>query len=273
MNRRKKHKSLMVDEYIKDLLVSIIIPVYNDGDNLIAAVDSAINQVGVTLEVIVVDDSSTQNIRKIISRYLENQNVTYIRNSVNMGVAKSRNIGVTKAKGDYIAYLDSDDWWDCDKLRRQIEIVYEKNADIVCTGRELALDNGTLTGKLIHVNREIEFEMLIKHNSIACSSVLIKRELALKYPMHNDEYHEDYINWLEITKDKHKVYGIDEPLLKYRMSVGGKSRNRLKSMYMTYKSYQIVGLGRLKAVLCTCSHVINGIKKYKCLINETRGMK
>lgn len=246
-----------------NIQVSVVIPVYNEGENLVEAIESALNQNGVIVEVIVIDDCSTQNIKVYMERYRENNNVVYIRNNINLGVAKSRNIGVKKARGNFIAYLDSDDWWDLDKLSKQLKIISNNNVDIVCTGRELALDNGALTGTIVHVNKVIEHRKLLKHNSIACSSVLMKRALALQYPMHDDQYHEDYINWLEITKRNYTVYGIDEPLLKYRLSLGGKSRNRLKSAYMTYKSYQIVGIGRVKAVMYTFSHIINGIIKYR----------
>lgn len=246
-----------------EILVSVIIPVYNDGENLIKAVDSAINQNGVHVEVIVIDDCSSQNIKMYLDKFEDLKNIIYFKNEINVGVANSRNIGVGLAKGNYIAYLDSDDWWDKDKLSKQLNIFEQTDVDLVCTGRELVLDNGVPTGKIIHVNDVLDYKAILKHNSIACSSVMMRRELALKYPMHHDKYHEDYINWLEITKASYRVCGIDEPLLKYRMSIGGKSRNRIKSAYMTYKTYKVVGVSRLNAAFCTLSHVLNGVIKYR----------
>lgn len=252
----------MTNKFNSDIQVSVVIPVYNDNENLIKAINSALNQIDVLIEVIVVDDCSTQDLQKAIANFINMENFTYIRNIKNLGVAMSRNIGVTNARGRYIAYLDSDDWWDCNKLIKQVSLANDYDADIVCTGRELAMDNGKLTGKIIHVRSVIDYKNLLKHNSVSCSSVLIKRELAKKYPMHCDMYHEDLINWLEITRDNYKIYGIDEPLLKYRLSTGGKSRNRLKSMYMTYKSYRESGVDRVKSIRSTGSHILNAINKY-----------
>lgn len=252
----------MANKIDNEILVSVVIPVYNDSNNLIVAINSAFSQLGVSIEVIVVDDCSTEDINKTITKFKKKHNFTYVRNDKNLGVAMSRNIGVAKAKGTYIAYLDSDDWWDSDKLLKQVQFANVNNAEIVCTGRELVSDKGDLTGKVIHVRSVIDYKQLLKHNCVSCSSVLIKRDLALKYPMHSDTYHEDLINWLEITRDYYEIYGIDEPLLKYRMSANGKSRNRLKSMHMTYKSYREIGVERIEALKCTGSHILNGFKKY-----------
>lgn len=254
-------KDIAKERYFDDL-ISIIIPVYNDRKNVVQAIKSAYEQIYVNKEIIIIDDASQDDIQNMLMEYLDNKDFTYIKLQSNQGVAAARNLGVSLAKGTYIAYLDSDDWWDKDKLYKQLQVAVKNDADIVCTGRELVYDNGILTGKIIHVENEISYDKLLLHNCISCSSVLIKRAIALKYPMHDDCYHEDFINWLEITKDNHIVYGIDEPLLKYRLSKGGKSRKKLKSIYMTFMSYKTVGISSIQAILYTMSHLLNGLKKY-----------
>lgn len=245
----------------QNISVSVIIPVYNN-EHIFKAVKSAYDQVNIIKEVIVIDDASTIDILSTLEEYKNRDDFTYIKNIKNQGVAISRNIGVKSARGDYIAYLDSDDLWDKNKLRKQLDKALEKNADIVCTGREIINENGITTGRIIHVKNEISYKNLLKHNSISCSSVLLKRKVALEYPMHDAHFHEDFINWLEITKSNRIIYGIDEPLLKYRLSPNGKSRNKLKSAYMTYMSYKMTGIINSKALMYTILHLVNGVIKY-----------
>ena len=123
--------------------------------------------------------------------------------------------------------------------------------------------DGTSTGKYIPVKEKLTYRELLKHNSINCSSVLIKREVIKEFPMEHDDSHEDYITWLKILKKYHYGAGINEPLLKYRLSEGGKSRNKWKSAAMTYKVYRYMGLGRGKSAVLFVSYAVHGLWKYR----------
>ena len=125
------------------------------------------------------------------------------------------------------------------------------------------LPNGHTTGKYIPVKERITYHDLLKHNSINCSSVLLKREDALAFPMTHDDSHEDYITWLKILRRGGFAVGINKPYLKYRLSEGGKSRNKLKSAAMTYQVYRYVGYGRLKSLLFFISYAVHGVWKYR----------
>lgn len=93
-----------------------------------------------------------------------------------------------------------------------------------------------LTGKYIPVKSRLDYHELLKHNSINCSSVPILREVGTGLPMEHDDSHEDYITWLKVGAKKHgHATGINKPYLKYRLSQGGKSRNKAKSAIMTYQ--------------------------------------
>lgn len=241
--------------------VSVVIPVYNCAQYIVKAIESAYMQ-NVSLEVIVINDNSSDNIEQVLSKYLHYDNFVYIKNNTNIGVAKSRNIGVKIAKGKFIAYLDSDDWWREDKLIKQLKLIKEKNCVLCYTARELVSETGISTGRVINVRDSINYSQLLLHNSISCSSVLVKKEVALNFPMEYSKYHEDFITWLKILKYNGQVYGIDEPLLLYRLSKKGKSRNKLKSIVMTFGGYRIIGISRSRAFILTCSHLLHGIIKY-----------
>ena len=180
-----------------------------------------------------------------------------------MGAARSRNRGVKEARGKYIAFLDADDWWEKGKLKAQTEVMEQTGCAICSTGRELMTPDGRTTGKYIPVKERITYRELLKHNSINCSSVLLRREDALAFPMEHDDSHEDYITWLRILRKGGFAIGINRPYLKYRLSEGGKSRNKLKSAAMTYQVYRYVGYGPLKSLFFFVSYALHGIWKYR----------
>ena len=92
-------------------LVSVIMPVYNGEKYIRKAVESVYEQ-GVSLELLVIDDGSTDHTEEVLSAYEGREDFRYIKNEQNMGAAGSRNRGVGLAQGTYIAFLDADDWWE-----------------------------------------------------------------------------------------------------------------------------------------------------------------
>ena len=243
-------------------LVSVIMPVYNGEKYIRQAVESVYEQ-GVSLELLVIDDGSTDHTEEVLSAYEGREDFRYIKNEQNMGAAGSRNRGVKLAKGDYIAFLDADDWWEKGKLKAQTEVMEQTGCAICSTGRELMTPDGRTTSKYIPVKERITYRELLKHNSINCSSVLLRREDALAFPMEHDDSHEDYITWLRILRKGGFAAGINRPYLKYRLSEGGKSRNKLKSAAMTYQVYRYVGYGPLKSLFFFVSYALHGIWKYR----------
>lgn len=246
---------------VKEPMVSVIIPAYNCANFIGKAIESVLEQ-KVKTQIIVINDRSNDMLDQRINNYKNRNDFIYIKNSKNLGVAETRNLGVRIAAGKYIAFLDADDWWEPDKLEKQLEIMEKENCILSCTGRQLVDKYGKKTGKVIHVKEKIRYEELLRHNSIACSSVLLLRDVALKYPMKFSEVHEDYLTWLQILEKYRQVRGIDEPLLLYRLSEKGKSRNKLKSAKMTYGVYRKLGKGKGSSFMLTASHLAHGILKY-----------
>jgi len=122
----------------KKNLISIVIPVFNGAKFISKALDSVFNQNYTSIEVIVVDDGSTDTSNKIIKSY----DVTYFRQN-NLGVASARNRGIELAKGEFIAFLDQDDIWLPDKLRKQINhLQNHQNIGYVISKQMLYLEDG-----------------------------------------------------------------------------------------------------------------------------------
>lgn len=246
---------------MQDVLVSVIIPSYNCGCYIEQAIESVLKQ-SVKVEIIIIDDASSDDTKKKISKYKEKGEVHYIRNEKKQGVSKSRNRGIAMARGEYIAFLDADDWWDFHKLQRQLNCIKENQCILCYTGRELYTEQGDSIGKVIKVKEMLTYPELLHHNSISCSSVLLRTEVAKEFPMEHDEVHEDYLVWLRILRKYKKACGINEPLLKTRLTVNGKSRKKWKTFQMTYGVFRYLGMGKLQSLYYMGNHIVRSGIKY-----------
>lgn len=241
--------------------VSVVMPAYNAGSYIAQAIESVLSQ-EVPLELLVIDDCSSDNTVDIVKQYTEDERVVLICNQQNQGAAESRNIGIRRARGKYLAFLDADDWWQQGKLKLQCRKLQETGMALCCTGRELMNADGSSRGKIIGAPQVITYAMLLRTNSIACSSVVMKTEAAREFYMSHDELHEDYILWLKVLKKYGNACGINQPMLKSRMSQGGKSRNKLKSARMHFGVYRLMGIGRLASCYYFLMYMFHGIRKY-----------
>lgn len=242
------------------ILVSVILPVYNGADHVRQAIESVYLQ-DVPLEIVAIDDGSDDGTWEILKEYAGRDDFHAIHHEKNQGVARARNQGVRQARGRYVAFLDADDWWEKDKLRMQIHLLRKTGRVLSSTGRMLCRSDGSSTGRYIPVKKEITYHDLLLHNSIACSSVVMKRETALEFPMEHDEIHEDYYTWLRILEKYGAASGLNRPLLNYRLG-GSKSGNKVKSARDTYRVYRCMGFGRVKSGAFFLSYAAHGVWKY-----------
>ena len=135
-------------------VVSVIMPAYNCEKFIAKAIESVLVQ-NVSLELIILNDCATDGTERVIQQYLSDQRIRYVKNDRNMGVARTRNEGVRMAMGEYVAFLDSDDWWEREKLSKQLALIKKEKKVLCSTGRELVDINGNLTGREIPVKETI----------------------------------------------------------------------------------------------------------------------
>lgn len=244
-----------------EVIVSVIIPVYNGRLYIEDAINSVLNQT-IKTEIIVIDDASNDGTDLILQPYIIKNEIIYTCNYTNQGVAFSRNKGIQLAKGEYIAFLDCDDWWHKDKLSKQIAVLKMTKAPFCYTGRELFNEHASTLRQFIRAPLKVTYNDLLYTNVIACSSVVIRKEIALEIPMVHDELHEDYIMWLLVLRKYNFACGINEPLLKTRLTQGGKSRNKLKTFRMTFGVYRYIGINRIMSIFYTINHVIRSGLRY-----------
>lgn len=246
-------------------LISVVMPAYNAEKTIEQSIQSVIIQTYKNWELIVIDDCSIDRTWDILCTIAKlNKRIFPFKNSINSGVSVTRNSGVSRAKGEWIAFLDSDDVWASDKLEKQVDIINNKtDAALIFTGSAFINTVGESANYILHVPETISYQSLLKQNLISCSSVLVKKELMIQYPMQHDGMHEDYAVWLQILRDKRFAYGINEPLLIYRLSSDSKSGDKKKAALMTYKVYRYLGLNHFKASYYFGCYVWRNIKKYR----------
>ena len=211
---------------IKDQ-VSIIIPTYNHGNYIGKCIESIICQTYNNWEAIIVNNNSTDNTIEIIKNF--NDNRISVLNINNQGIiAKSRNIGIQHAKGDYIAFLDSDDWWYSNKL----DVIMSKKEDADFIYHHLDIYRNDKKTNKKHRVRPLKtpvFEdLMINANAITNSSVVVKKNILLKAGSLSEDVElkavEDYDLWLKISRVTNSFLLIPEYLGGYLIS-GSNSSN------------------------------------------------
>lgn len=248
------------------MLVSVIMPAYNAEKYIRQAIDSVRAQTYSDWELIVVDDASKDNTNAIVSEYCrEDSRVKLLRNPKNQGVSHTRKNGVEAAAGEWIAFLDSDDAWQPEKLEKQLALQKEYNAKLIFTGSAFMDSEGRPLEWVLHAPEKIEYRQLLKQNLISNSSVLIEKKAYQECAVLADDMHEDFACWLRFLRKGNTAYGVDEPLLIYRLSAQSKSGNKLKAAKMNWKTYRAVGMNVFVTSYYMIWYTINGLKKYSQL--------
>lgn len=259
--------------------ISVIIPLYRKEKYIGQAMESVINQTyDGRVELIVIDDCSPdasfetakEAAAGLSSVRPEIRKIKLLQNEKNMRVAATRNRGTVEAEGEYICFLDADDFWDETKLENQVKHLescleneaFKDGPVLLCTAREYVDEDGSLTGRIVHVPDVITYDEMLKTNLIPCSSVMVKKSAALDFPMKRDDLAEDYICWLEIIRKYGPAAGLDEPHMKYREIKGSKSADKLQAAKAQYRAYRLMGLSPFKSFRYLISYAVNGIRKH-----------
>ena len=247
-------------------LVSVIMAAYNAEKTIEQSINSVLNQTYPAVELLVVDDYSQDRTVKLVENIMARENrVRLIYNKENSGVSYTRKHGLEEAKGAWIAILDSDDIWAPEKLEKQIILQKKMNADLLFTGSAFMDSDGQPIDWYLHAPSEVTYRHLLKQNVLSNSSSLVRKELYEKYYAVGDGMHEDFAVWLGILKEGKKAYGVDEPLLTYRIAKSSKSGNKIKAAKMNWNTYRYIGLNPLSAFYYECWYVVKGLMKYKNL--------
>jgi teichuronic acid biosynthesis glycosyltransferase TuaG len=232
-------------------LVSVIIPTFNADEFIAATIQSVLTQSHTDLELFVVDDCSSDDTVKIVREIsYSDSRLTLIELPENYGgPAGPRNIGVSKAVGKWICFLDADDLWHFSKLSRQLEIM-EMTGMSFCATRYTRFNGEAGFDTFEFLSEQFKFEKYTfrqqcSRNRIANSSVMLAASLLRANPFYEShDYHavEDMQCWLKILESGDDCVVLDAPLIGYRVSENQISRNKLmmaKKFFMVIKNYRL----------------------------------
>ncbi len=182
------------------LLISVIIPTYNRGWIIKEAIDSVLTQNYPDFELIVVDDGSTDDTQNILAEY---KSRIRILQQDNKGVSAARNYGIDKARGDYLAFLDSDDIWLQNKITTQVNFFKQDPESLICQTQEIWIRNGKrVNPKKYHKKYSgMIFEKTLPRCLVSPSAVMIKKSLIEEVGCFDETLPacEDYDLWLRIS--------------------------------------------------------------------------
>ena len=222
-------------------LVSIIMPYYNKKNYFLKSINSALKQTYINLEIIIIyDDQSRDDLEYIESCIKNDSRVKIIFNDNNKGVAYSRNKAISIARGEYIAFLDCDDYWETNKIEIQLNFMLTHGYDFSHTTYQVINYNEKIV-RTIRAQQTLKYKKLLKSCDIGLSSVILKRKLLsdMKFPELKTK--EDFVLWLNLAKKSVDLAGLDKALMFWRQtpnSLSGSILQKLKDAFKVYHLYE-----------------------------------
>lgn len=252
-----------VRKYV-DCMVSVITPVYNTEKNLKKMIDSALNQTYSDIELILVDDCSSDSSQEIIKEYIKKyDNIIYFRQEKNLGAGAARNKALELASGQYVAFLDSDDVWYKDKIEKQILLMKEMKTPFCYTAIEMIDENDNVIKAKRKIKSTCNYNYLLKNTIIATSSVVVDRCCLGDFRMPLRRGGQDYATWLMLLRNNVVAYGIDEALTQYRVSNNSLSSNKFKSLKQVWEiQTKDENINKIQALINLMFFCLNAFKKY-----------
>ena len=246
-------------------LVSVVMPAYNAEKYIADAIRSVLRQTLTDLELIVIDDGSVDKTAQIVREMAGiDERIRFCPNEKNMGTARSRNRGMDLSRGEYVAFLDSDDNWHPRKLEKQMQMMENTRAELVYCSYAIVDGDGAKRCRDFLVPETIDLDGLLKENVIGCSTVLLNRSTAESCRFRDDFYHEDYVLWLQMLQSGCRMAGVREVLVDYRYHPDSRAGNKLASAQRRWKIYrEYLNMPFVESVKYLRYYAMAGLKKYK----------
>jgi len=223
------------------MLASVIMPYYRKKNYFKEAYYSALNQSIKNIEIIIIYDDRDRSELNFIKNIIKNKkNTKLIINKKQLGVGASRNAGISIAKGKYICFLDCDDIWKKNKLSYQIKFMKKNFLDFTHTSYSVINQRGRFLYSL-KAKKELNYDNLILSCDVALSTVVMKRDIFKHYKFTKITTKEDYLLWLQLSKDSVKIIGIDKIFTYWRKvnnSLSSSTSQKIKDAFKIYRIYE-----------------------------------
>ncbi len=244
-------------------LVSVIMPSYNCGRFVEETIRSVQSQTYQNWEIIFIDDNSTDDtISRVSAMREKDERIQIFQNVSNRGAAISRNIALKEAKGRWIAFLDSDDLWEPEKLEHQIKFMEEKGYHFSYTCRDQIDENGKPLGVMMSGPKHITKKDMFNYCWVGCQSVMYDADVVGLIQIVDIKKNNDYAIWLKAIK-RADCYLLDEYLAHYRVRSGSISRHSKGALIKWH--YRLFRLSENMSVVgacyCTLRNLVYGVYK------------
>lgn len=247
-------------------LVSIITPNYNCEKYIVETIESVLSQTYQNWEMLIIDDCSTDKSRDIILEYSKKDcRIKYIFMEKNSGAAFCRNSGIELSKGKYLAFLDSDDIWTTDKLKKQIEFMEKEDVDFTYSKYTHIDEEGNSLRLRARIPSKLSYQSMLFHCYTGCLTVVYNQEKLGKIYGPNISKSNDYGLFLQVLKKVSKARGIKENLAFYRIRKNSISRNKWKKFTPHFNLLnKIEGINKISSLFYIITNVlIKKVYKYE----------
>ena len=219
-------------------LISVIIPYYKKKEYIISSINSVLNQTYKNLEIIIIyDDLNKEDLNLLKKIKKKDKRIKIYINKKNLGAGRSRNKGIKLSKGVFVAFLDSDDLWKKNKLKKQIFFMKKNGINASHTSYTIINSNNKIVGS--RNAKDMSYKLLLKSCDIGLSTVILKKEIITsKIKFANIKTKEDYVLWLKITLNNNKIFALKDNLTKWRKLEDSLSSSKLQKIYDGYLVYR-----------------------------------
>ena len=223
-------------------LVSVIIPYYKKRNHVRETLVSVINQSYDDLEVIIIYDDTNLNDFEFLQKIAKLDNrIKIIKNDIQLGAGSSRNIGIERSNGKYIAFLDADDTWSQDKLKSQISFMKRNNYKVSHTSYYIIDEKKKIIGQR-KAHDLLSINDILKSCDIGLSTVVLEKQVIIhnniKFPKLVTK--EDFVFWLMLLQKNYKFYALDKYLTNWKdlkNSLSSSTIQKLKDGFKVYNQY------------------------------------
>lgn len=246
--------------------VSVITPFYQ-AQAFQARLAAAINaQTFTDFEWIIIDDGSAESAKAFFSNAIKRKDIAliYHRLPENAGVANARNVGLSLAQGEYVAFLDADDAWLPEKLARQYQTMQDNQWQLSYMDYQRVSEAGAALS-VVHAPAQVDFAQLLRGNAIGMLTSMVCRNVAQQIKFQSRP-HEDYIYWLDVlrftsVKTAHKV-AVNQPLANYTVRSDSLSSNKWRTIAWQWQIYRAyLKMPRLRALYYLSAYIFHALVK------------
>ncbi len=215
-------------------IIDIIIPNFNKAKYVKQCLDSIISQTYKNWKIYFIDDNSNDETKEVLKDFENIDNIKIIYLKENKGPSYCRNLGIEQSSSEYLAFMDSDDFWPENKLEIQIKAMVKNDYNFTYTDYFFFFNNNQKKLKKTCLPNFYDYKIFLNHSSMSTSSIIIKKDLLKKIFFKNVE-HEDFLFKCDVLRNGELAFKINETHVYYRINKSNRSSNKIKNLVNLWK--------------------------------------